>query len=178
MQSRAGLAELAQRPREYPRSEVGSADADVDDIGDSLAAGTSEGAPLRIADKMPHELDGAADRGHDVAALRELRVPGAQRRVEHGASFGIVDGVSREHARDPPGHLRLSGQCDEQPHRLCVDAMLGIVEQESTGFEKEALGTRGICGEQLRETRSRDLFLVLGQRLPRGRSDELAHCCL
>src|SRR5207245_10896073 len=126
----AGLAELAHCPHEHPGPEVRAADPDVDDVGYGPAVAAFESAAPHLVDETAHALASAAHRGHYVTALGECRVPGAQRPMEPGARPGSVDGVAREHARDPRGQLRLGGQTGEQPHRLRIDPVLGIVEHE------------------------------------------------
>jgi hypothetical protein len=162
MQARTGLVKLAQRPREHPRAQVRSADADVDDVADARVA-------VHLADEAPHALARLPHLGRGLAR--------AQRDVQRRPPLGVVDRVPGEHPLDPFRDLRLRGELDEQAHRVGTDSVLGVVEEQAAGLEREALGARGVRREEIADRRSGGLLLVRGERLPRGRTDEGAHDC-
>ena len=54
-----------------------------------------------------------------------------------------------EHRVDPLAEAGALGQGDEQPQRLVGDAVLGVVEVEVAGLERQALAAVGVLGEQV-----------------------------
>ena len=102
MQPQAGLAEAAQRAHSHARSEIGSADTDVDDVGDRFAGCADERAAVRFADEGAHAFarrphhrhDVGHNVGHAIASLRKRVRVRAQSHMQHCAAFGIVDGFA------------------------------------------------------------------------------------
>jgi len=90
----------------------------------------------------------------------------------------FVDRLAGEHPVDPPRDLRLGGEVGEQAQGLGIDAVLGVVEEDATALEREALRARGVRGEETGKRRRSDCLLVRGEGLPGGRADEGAHDCV
>src|SRR5436309_14169278 len=93
---------MAQCFVSHYRSEVGAADADVDDVTDTLA-GVS--LPLTAADavgEVRHPIEHRIDMWYDVFAIDHDRCPPwrAQRNVQHRAVLCDVDFVAAEHRVD------------------------------------------------------------------------------
>ena len=96
------LREVAQRVVGHVRSEVGAADADVDDVADALA-GVADPLPAAHAlGEVGHLAQHRVHRGDDVLAvdLDHRALGRAQRGVQHGAVLGDVDLLAPEHGVD------------------------------------------------------------------------------
>jgi hypothetical protein len=64
--------------------------------------------------------------------------------VEHGATLGDVDRLTREHAIAPHLDLTFASEREEPLHRLVVDAVLGVVEQQIAIAERERVASESI----------------------------------
>jgi hypothetical protein len=102
----------------HRRAEVGSADADVHDIGDANAGVPG---PVALTDRVREGADVlqcGADLRHDVFAIdrhRPVRSV-AQRNVQHRASFGGVDRLAGKHAIAQCLHAGAAGQREQRGH--------------------------------------------------------------
>ncbi len=148
--------------------EIGAADADVDDVADAIAAGAG---PRARTDRGAERVDvrpGRVDLGHHVASTddQRLRSRPAQRDVQHGALFGLVDRRAGEH----PVALRLDtrgrGQLDQQTHGLFGDALLGAVHQQIVDAVGELVEPARIVREQRAQVHVAHPVAMLFQTLP------------
>jgi hypothetical protein len=121
----ARMRELAQRQADHLRAEVGTADADVDDVRDFLAR---VAAPLAVADGVAERFDAGEDVvhvGRDVLAVdRDLLVlRRAQGSVQDGALFRQIDLAAREHGIAQLLDAALARQVCQQCKRAPVQAV-------------------------------------------------------
>src|SRR5262252_6205835 len=84
------------------RAEVGTADADVDDVANAL---TRVSLPLAVADpigELRHLVEHCVDMRYDILAIDDDRGPPwrTQGNVQHSAVLGDVDLVAAEHCVD------------------------------------------------------------------------------
>ena len=100
----------------HGRTEVGAADADVDDVADALAGDAGPLAGAHPVGELGHPVEHGVDVGDDVLAVdHEVRVAGhAQRDVEDGAVLGDVDVLAAEHRVDAVPEPAPVGQCEQE----------------------------------------------------------------
>jgi hypothetical protein len=152
----------AQRVTDQLRTEVRATDADVDHIGDHLAAVAFPGTGTDIQREPPHAFQNIEHRRHDILVADHH--PGAaavaQRRVQHRPVFGVVDGLASEHAVDPFGDTRRLGKVDKPVHRFVGDQVLGKIEMDSGVGNRKAAGAIVILGKQVTHSQLGDLLSV------------------
>ena len=135
---------------DHHRTEVRTADTDVHHVLDGLAG---VAFPLAAADevgKVFHVLENRTDFGHHVLAVDADGVAAlvTQSSVEHGALFGGVNLFAAEELRT---HVFETGELQEVlelGHGLVRDDVLGVVQEEATGFQAELLGTGRVLSEE------------------------------
>jgi len=135
----------------HGRSQIAAANTDVDDVADGLAG---EAQPLARAHEIgepAHLLQHRVHGGHHVFAVDEDRRVGpvAQRDVQDGAVFRLVDLPAREHRVDFAAQIRHGAQGLQQLHRLGGGKVLGIVQVPASDFETEGLAALRIRRKQL-----------------------------
>ena len=139
-----------ERPGRHRRAEVGSADADVDDVGDPLVGANAVGERGHAIEHRVHLVD-------DVDAVeldhRTGRCP--QRRVQHGAMFGDVDRLTGEHRVAAALDAGRAGHVDEGGEHGVVDGVLRVVDAQIADLDHVPLGATRVAVEQLDE-RTRD----------------------
>ena len=115
-----------------------------------------------------HPVEHLVHLGHHVFAVGHNRRAArrAQRHVQHGTTLCDVDLVAREHRVDPPAQARLVGQRQQQAHRVAVDPMLGVIEVEARGLDRETLATFRIFAEERAQMNVANLAVMFTQRLP------------
>ena len=67
------------------------------------------------------------------------------------------------------------GELQQQPQRLVGDAVLGIVEIEAGGFDRQPLAALAILGKELPQMHALDLLIVLLQQRPGGARAQRRH---
>ena len=159
---------MAQGLAGHHRPEVGTADADVDDVADALAAGAG---PAPVADPLAeagHPRQHLLHLGHHVlAAGREAFARGrTQRHVQRRAVLGGVHVLAAEHRLAPLLQPAGVGQREQQPQRLVVDPLLGVVEVQPGAFGDQALAAPRVGIEQLAQAAPGMRLGVPLQRLP------------
>ena len=130
-------------------AEVGSADADIDDVSHGLAEGSAHPSLADVGGEMEHLLSRADDLRHDVLAVDQDRLAGeiAQGGVQDSALLGDVDFLAGEHRVSPGLDRRRLGELYKPRNNVGVDALLGIVEQEIVEGDAELLESRRIVSE-------------------------------
>ena len=170
----AGVRVGLERLVHHDGAQVGAADADVDDGLDLLAghagplAGTHfVGEGVDAVKHLAHVLDGVLT-VDDVLALVLDRA--AQRGVQHGAVLGVVDVHAGVHRLGALVELDGLGEVGEQLEGLRLDQVLGQVEVQVAGVERQLVDTLGVIGEPLLEADALglQLVIVLLQRGPLG----------
>ena len=130
------MTEGPERLRRHRRAEVGTADADVDDVGVALV-GTD---PLG---ERRHRVEHGVDVGDDVLPVDHQPGIGrqTQRRVEHGAILGDVDVIPGEHRIAPLDDAGGVRPTDQRTEQFVVDRLLREVDAEIAGLDHVPLGT-------------------------------------
>ena len=138
------LAVVPERLVGHDGTEVRAADADIDHIADALARMALPGAAAHAISEIRHPVQHGMDLGHHILAVDEDR--GAARRaqghMQHGALLRDVDLVAAEHGVDALAQAGLLGELKQQAQRLVGDPVLGIVEIEPGGFDRQPLPAR------------------------------------
>ena len=101
----------------HARSEVGTTDADIDDIGDALAGKAAPLATVNLLAKSPHPGEHGPD-------FRRRILAGAQIHVPHRTTFSVVDGFAVGHFLLPAVDVGGVGQAAQQVHGFCRDPLL------------------------------------------------------
>ena len=116
---------------------------------------------------LAHVLDGVLT-VDDVLALVLDRA--AQRGVQHGAVLGVVDVHAGVHRLGALVELDGLGEVGEQLEGLRLDQVLGQVEVQVAGVERQLVDALGVIGEPLLEADALglQLVIVLLQRGPLG----------
>jgi hypothetical protein len=149
MRTRA-VALPPQRTTDHARTEIGAADADVDDIANGAAGGPTEAPAAHVArialDARTHF---AHARHHILAVDPETIVRrGAQRHVQRRATLGVIDRLAGEHARDPLARVPRAGQRQQLAHRGIVESLARPVERDAGRREPAARRASRIGGEE------------------------------
>ena len=164
----AAVAVVPERLVGHDRPEIGTADADVDDVADPLARVPGPGPAADAIGKVRHPVEHGMNLRHDVLAVDQDRRAArcAQRHVEHGAFLRDVDLLAAEHGVDAGAQAAVLGEADEQRERLVGDAVLRIIEIDARGLERQPFAALRIAREQLAEMHGADAPVVLFERLP------------
>jgi len=122
VQADAIAAVIDQGFRGHNEAKIGTADADVDDVGDRLPREALELMSVEPIGEVEHLLTFALYERHDVLAVEEQRAVGRppERDVQGRTVLGTVDMLAREHGLDPGRYLGLLGELDQARHRLLV----------------------------------------------------------
>src|SRR5271165_3610753 len=137
------LTVIAQRLIGHDRSEIGAADADVDDVANALAGmALPLAAPDAIAESR-HLVQYGVDARNDVLAINldHFALRSAQSDVQDRAFFRDVDLFAAKHGIDPLTQAGLLRQLQQQLQCLVGDAILGVIEVNSGGLSSKTLPT-------------------------------------
>ncbi|ENN83966.1 hypothetical protein RHSP_70222 [Rhizobium freirei PRF 81] len=148
MRARA-VMEGGERERRHDRTEIGAADADIDDVGDRLAGRALQRAGADTVGKFAHGGQHAVDVRHHILAVDEYWRVGAvaQRGVQHGAVFGEVDGNAREHFLALGSNAALGCELLEKGENVVVHRRLRVIHQQVVERGAEPGKAFGIGGE-------------------------------
>ncbi len=132
MEVEVALAVVLERLGHHHRPEVGTADADVDNVLHGLAGVALPLARAHLVRERLHVVENALDIADalllDVpATLRHRRV--AESNVKHGAALGGVDVLALEHLVAELLNVGLTGEAKEGAENLVIDKVLGVVEE-------------------------------------------------
>ena len=112
-----------------PWAEVGTADADADDIGDI--------AGIQFSDQFAHPRL----RGHGLRARpacdRRSRIVAAQCRMQHGTAFGGIDGLAVELASHRRRQIGLPGDGEQGVQGFAVVALAGEARVQRAEPQRE-----------------------------------------
>ena len=167
---KAFVAVGLERFADHQRTQVRAADADIDDVGDRAAGAADPLAAADLVGEREHPGQHVIDVGHHVVTVDEDRGvrPVAQRDVQHGAIFGVVDLLAREHRVDPGLDAGVDSQLLQQRQGLIVDAVLRIVKLDAGRFGDIAFSARGILSEDFAQVKRRPLLGQGGECGPGG----------
>jgi hypothetical protein len=164
------LAVVLERFVGHDRPEIRPADADIDHIADALARMALPGAAAQPIGEVRHLVQNGMDLGHHILAV--VNDGGAPRRaqgdVKHRAVLRDVDLVAPEHGVDAILQSRFPGKLKQESQGFIGDPVLGIIEIDSGGLDRQPLPARVILGEELPEVEARDRLAMLLQRRPGG----------
>ncbi len=163
---------MDERPVGHDRAEVAAADPDVDHVADALAGGALPRAAADLLREPAHATEHLVDLRDHVLAVdldhRVLRRP--QGHVQHRAVLGDVDLLALEHGGDALLELRPLREGEEQPHRLGVHMVLGVVHPQPGALDGEAIRAATVLGEEVAEGAGAGLLRVGREGLPLGRA--------
>ena len=161
----------------HHRAQVGAADTDVHHVLDGLAGVALPLAATDQVGKVFHVLEHGANFGHHVLAVDANRVFAlvAECGVEHGALFGGVNLFAGEVLLAHVFEVRGLEQVLELSHGLVGDDVLGVVQEESAGFQAELLGTGRVLREEFLHVPSLGDFGVGLEGLPFLRISQFRH---
>ena len=149
-------------------TEVAAADADVDDARDGPAGVALPLARPNAPGEVAHLVQDSVHARNDVDTVDDdvFGQRGPQRDVKHRPVLGHVDLVAPEHGIDALGQTRPMGQRDQQRQGFRGDAILGEVDAEIFGFDRESVGPLWIGREEIAQVEVFDRAVVGVQRLP------------
>ncbi len=100
--------------------QIGSADADIDDITDRFARVSQPKTAANLLRKNRHSVENGMDIGHHVHAVKHdpFVFRCAQGRVQRGSAFGHVDKFALKHGLDTLVQTALVSKPDQQAHGL------------------------------------------------------------
>ena len=162
------LAVVAERLVGHHRTEVGAADADVDDVADALAAVAQPLPAAHRVGECGHAIEHRVDLGTTSTPSTTICSPcGARSATCSTERFSVAliaspRNIAAMRSRSP--HSSASRTSKRQG--LVGDAVLRVVEVETGGLEREALAAAGVGREQLAQVGLADLPVVRAQRLP------------
>ena len=148
MQARAIMIGC-QRQRRHDRAKIGTADTDVDHVGDLLAGCSLQRTGADAVGKDAHGCKHSVDVGHDILAIDQDRRVGAvaQCGVQHGTAFGDVDDIAGKHRVALLGDFRSLGDGLQAVQHLVVDGAFRIIEQHVVKCDAVFGETLGIARE-------------------------------
>ena len=149
-------------------TEVGAADADIDDVFDALAGVAFPLAGADAIGKFGHAVENGMNLWNDINAIDFYRgrARGAEGGVEHGAVLGDVDLVTTEHGVNLAAQTGGIGEIDQASDCLAGDQVFRIIQEKPSGFELELLSAGRIGSEKLAEMRKG--FGLDGEGFPGG----------
>ena len=155
----------------HQRAEIGSTNADVDDVGDSLAGVSFMFAVSHCVREGAHQPQHASHIRHDVFSINQHRTfrTVTQSGVQRSASFGRVDLVSVEHVLNTVFQLGLFGKFNQEFDGVLIDAIFRVIEQQIAQPHREFVEARRIVQKHLAHVERFDSGLVKLERMPRRR---------
>ena len=148
MHLEAGIRPCERIDRE-PRTEVGTADADADDVGDA--------AGFESRGQFAHALARIGGLGMRVTCGRGHREVAAQRGVQRGAALRGVHRFAVEQASQRAGEIAFAGEGEQGRQRIAIEMLAGETGVQRADTQREIGRTRRI---------GRDQFLQRGLRQP------------
>ena len=160
------LGVVAQRLVGHHGTQVGSADADVDDVADPLTGVPRPFAAAHTPGEVRHPIEHVVHLGDHVLAVDDqaciARQP--QRGVQHRPILCHVDPIPAEHRLDPLAQAHVLGQRDQQADGLIGEAMLGVVQIQAGALRRQLRPALRVLGEQVAKVQSGDLGVVRLER--------------
>ena len=135
----------------HHRSEVGTADADIDDVTNTLAGVTPPFPATEPVGEIRHPVEDGMHLGHHVLAVHyDGRISRrAQGRVQYRALLRDVDFFSAKHSVDSFSQARFLGEPDQQIKCFTRDAILRVVEKQAQSLYRQPLATLWIICKEL-----------------------------
>lgn len=138
MRTRA-VMEGRKRQRRHNRAEIGTANTNIDDVGNLFPGRTFQGAGTDRIGKLAHGCQNAVHIRHHVLVINENGRVGtiAQGGMQHGAVFGEVDGLAGEHLLALGLDTAFARELFEKRDDLFVDGTFGVIHQQVIEFDAE-----------------------------------------
>ena len=173
----AALAVVLERLVGHHRPQVGTPDADIDDVPNTFAGVAQPGAAPDAVGKVSHPVQHGVDLGHHVLPVHDDDCPlgGAQGDVQNGSLLRKVDLFSPEHGVNPGPQPGLLGQLHQQLEGFAGDPVLGVIEVKAHGLSSHPLAAAGIVPKELPEVQLPNLLIVGFQGLPGRAFGEWCH---
>ena len=171
-----GVDVVAQRLIDHHRTEVGAADADVDDVGDGFSGVSLPLSAAEAVGELAHPGEDLVHVGDDVLAVDgQCRIGRqAQRGVQDGAVLGGVDVGAGEHVVADLLETDLAGQAHQEFEGLAQHPVLGVVDVQIADVDGEFAPARGIDREHLTQVHGVHMRLMSRERLPGLRRGDVA----
>ncbi len=168
MQPYRAIAEPSQRLGRHHDAEIGTADADVHDVGEACALRTRDARLVHGGDELAHLREFGPHGRHDVLPAgdhRSIRAV-AQRHVQRGAALGVVDRLAREQVGDALLETAGPGERDQQLEGPRRRALARAVVEQVQRLEGQMLVACPVLRKQRTDGNGADLGGVRLERLP------------
>ena len=166
MTGRVGL----QRFRDHDRTQIGTANADIHDIGDPFPRPPFPRTAANRLAELPHMPEHGIYPWHHVMSVDKngpiRSVP--ERDMEDRPFLGAVDFLPRKHSVTPRLDSRLPGKRQKARHRLGRDAVFGIVDQHLLPAERESFESPRVFCKEIPHVKRRHGVVMFPQGFPRG----------
>jgi hypothetical protein len=133
------------------RAEIGSADADIDNVADALAGVSFPSATTDAVAERRHFIeDGVNVRDHVFAIDKNgLAFGGAKSYVQDSAIFSDIDFITAEHGIDMVLQTGFLGEIEKQLESFIGDAILRIIEEYAECAGGKLFAAAGVLREEL-----------------------------
>ena len=134
-------------------TQIGAADADVDDVGDFPPRVTRQRTAVKRICQSPHLFSFGLHTGHDIVAVHRQRAIGGTAKcdVQGGAVLGVVDALAAEHALDPVRQASLFGQPQQQRQGPGIEPLPAEIQPQPFGFGAQQATATGFPIEERRD---------------------------
>ena len=141
---------MLQRFIRHGRAEIGAADPDIDDRAHPPPGMSAPAAIPDLIGERGHSVEHRVHMGHDIVAVEVNRLAAwrTECHVEYGAPFGAVDSVAADHRLDAFAQAAGIGQAHQEADGLVGHMVLGVVEVQAGGLQRESLAARGVSCKQ------------------------------
>ena len=159
---------MLERLVRHHRTEVRSADTDVDDIANALARmAFPRSAPHPIAE-ISHLVEHSMDRGHHILTVYDDggSARGAQGDMQHGSFFRDIDLLAPEHGIDSRLQTGFFGQLNQKLESFVRDSIFRIIQIDAQGFYCQTLAALGIIRKEIAEMCLLDALIVIFESFP------------
>ena len=159
---------MLQRFDDHDGTQIGTADADVDDVRHRFARRAFPRTVPHGFGKGFHFFQNGFDLRHDVFAVDINGTVGtvAQRGVQNGAVFGRVNLFARKHRFARLFDAGFARQFDQQFHRVGGHAVFGIVHQQSVRRNGKFVEPFRIGGKHVAHFHAADFGVIGFQPAP------------
>src|ERR1051326_6831216 len=131
-ESHIALAVMTQRLVGHYGTEIGAANADVDDVADTAIRMSAPAAAADLFGESRHAIEYRVYLGYDIDAVdkKEFVLLRTEGDMEHRSMFGNVDFLAAEHAFDALRETTYRAQRKKQANLFAGHSFLGVVEIE------------------------------------------------
>ena len=152
----------------HDRTQVGAADADVDDVANAFAGVPLPRAAPHAIGEIGHLVQHGVDLRHDVLAIHDDGCSSGRAKgyMQDRAVFRNVDFVAAEHGLDAPAESAVLRQPEEQFQGLPGYAIFRVIQVQADRFDRHALAAGGILRKKLAQMQLTDLLIVTCKALP------------